>query len=111
MDVFELWELLKEEITKYCKQYSKEKVKQEKLEKFNLYRLLESLQREWMEDNADENCLHSMLHVESCLNAYAEMDVEKAAFRCRKQWIRNGEKNSNIFLVWKKEIIRIKLCI
>ena len=108
LDIFELWELIKEEVVKFVRNYAKKKASAEKVYIDNLYKLLSNLPSSWVQDNTDPNTLKTINTVESELNSFAVRDAQRSAFRCRLQWTEESECNTKYFFNLEKHNYTVK---
>ena len=105
MEEMDHWELLKFEIGQFCKERAREKSLDDKIRKFNLYRKLGLMQEELMKtpnNEVDRPLMDNIEIIKHEIDAYATVDAKRAAFRCRKQWVQEGEKCSKYYFNLEK---------
>ena len=100
----ELWELLKVEIAKFCKTWSKDKCNEMEIEKFNLYKILAAIQDKLInhQDNVNPTTVKSMERIQCELDSFATLEAKRAAFRCKQNWAKYGEVPSSYFFNLEK---------
>ena len=99
----DFWELLKHEISVFCREYSKQLAFKWKQEQFVLYDVLCRMQSELMQEEGWEECLlRNITVVKNQLNAYETQDAKRAAFRCKQKWVAEGEKMSCYYFNMEK---------
>ena len=98
LDIVNRWELLKFELINEARYYSNEKGKQEKIRRFNLYKLLGEMQEEWMINPDDKDIVENMPRVKSEIDYYLNEDAKRSAFRCKSRFYEEGNKMTKYFL-------------
>ena len=102
LDECELWELIKSEVVKFCKQFGRNKARIAEENKFELYKILSAIQEKLVRNDANEHLLTNMNRVKNEIDSYETRDAQRSAFRCKREWIRLGEKPSKYFLNLEK---------
>ena len=99
----EYWDLLKFEMKQFSIKKSVENAFNDKQEKFEAYRKLSALQREFVIDKVpDPDVAKEIQLVKNEIDSYETLDAKKAAFRCKVQWSHQGEKSSKYFFNMEK---------
>ena len=100
----DLWDLLKFKIKQMAHEWSKERMRSEKVMKFVLYEKLSSLQQEIINRNGvvDGNLLRNINLTKSAIDAHENCDAKRTAFRCKKEWINSGERHSKYYFNLEK---------
>ena len=100
---FDKWEMIKQEITKFARDFAKCKSKEEKVKLFELYKLLGIMQDEIVKTGyCDQQLDNSMRKVVQEIESYAELDCKRAAFRCKLDWREKGELGTKYFFQLEK---------
>ena len=100
----DLWELIKDECGKYSREFAKRISRDEKLEKFKLYKILSAMQENLIKGGpkVNVNLEKSMESVQCELDSFETMLAKQAAFRSKQNWYKFGEKPSKFFFNMEK---------
>ena len=103
LDVTNFWEVLKFEAANFAKNFAKERTENERVDKFKLYKSLGMLQEQVVKsDKVPRGILDNIEQVKMELDAYSTRDAQRAAFRCRQQWVQHGERSSKYYFGLEK---------
>ena len=96
------WELLKYDIIQTSRQYGKRNKQKERDNTYKYFQTLEALQEEQLKDDNPSTYVEAISHIQNQIELSREKVVQAAAFRCRAQWVKDGEKNSKYFFNLEK---------
>ena len=102
LDAFQRWELVKQEFSRYAKEYSKCRANSEKTYLQNLHKLLHIQEMRCIEDPNNEAALKNINEIYAELDAINVSKAKSAAFRAKANWIEYGDKCSSYFLSLEK---------
>ena len=102
LNAIELWEMIKQEIRNFGRDFSKTKAREDKEYNFQLYKILSNMQDEMIKDPNNEQFSKNIDKVQCEIDSYMEQDARKAAFRCKVDWNTYGGKPSSYFLNMEK---------
>ena len=98
----EFWELLKNQCIEFTRQFAREKCQNEKHERFNLYKIMSAIQGKIAEGGSTENLEKGLQSIKTELESYETQDAKRAAFRCKQNWYKSGEKPTKFFFNMEK---------
>ena len=80
LDSIQLWELIKHEIIRISMEVSKQKAYDRNRKKFNLFKLLECMQSDWINNPEDEFLARNISQVENEIASHHERETKSCAF-------------------------------
>ena len=98
----ERWEIMKEQVTLYCKDKSIRNAHEDKVYKFNLYKLLSRMQNRYIKGDVTNEFNENVDRVRREIASFEESEAKKAAFRCKCRWESSGELPSKYFFHLEK---------
>ena len=97
-----MWELIKSNAAEFSKKYSKLHSEEQRVEKFNLYKLFADMQDHVIEHGINERMEQSIKKVSEEINSFETLDAKKSAFWCKCYYYQYGEVPSKFFFNMEK---------
>ena len=91
------WELLHHEVVRYSQEFSKRNANNKKWKKYNLYKLVEAMQDDLMQNPQNEDLKRHLPYVKKELEVIYEEEAKSAAFRSRCNFYEKGCKMTSYF--------------
>ena len=94
------WELIKQDILEFCRQFAKNEAKRKRTREFDLNILISELQQNLVNASSEEEIdatLRATDSLEAELTVIREQKAKAAAFRSKAKWTREGEQNTSYF--------------
>ena len=92
MSKMQLWELIKHEKVLCHSYYFKSKAQHAKNKKYNLFKLLEGMQTDWIANPLDTILARNINRLEVEIDTLHEKDTQRSAFRCHMKYYEHGDK-------------------
>ena len=110
MSGFNMWELIKFEIKQFSRDWAVNVCLQEKERRMALYEKMCELQDTWLKEGDDVNAAttRELLLTTNEIKQFETIDAKKAAFRCKKEWIQGGDKQTKYFFNLEKRKYKSK---